>query len=63
MLVFVLMMGATVVAVPAAGQTQEDQDPALREELQQLGKQFAPKQRPGAAVRQGRRHPRAPTRG
>lgn len=60
MLVFVLMMGATAVAVPAAGQTQEDQDPALREELQQLGRQFAPKQRPGAAVRQGRAAPKGP---
>lgn len=60
-LVFVLMIGATVVAVPAAGQTQEaDPDPTLREELQQLGKQFTPKQRPSTAVKQGRAAPKGP---
>jgi hypothetical protein len=55
------MIGATVVAVPAAGQTQEaDPDPTLREELPQLGKQFTPKQRP---VKQGRAAPKGPIRG
>jgi hypothetical protein len=53
------MIGATVIAVPAAGQTPEDsQDASLREQLQQLGKQFTPKRQPSAAVKRGRAAPK-----
>jgi hypothetical protein len=57
-LVFALVVAMMVPAVPAAGQQVED-EPSLREQLQALGKQFVPKRRPSAAVRQGD----APARG
>lgn len=55
------MISATVVAVPAAGQVPENsREPTLREQLQQLGKQFTPKQQPSNAVEQGRAAPKGP---
>lgn len=59
MLVFAVLMALMVPAVPATGQTADD-DPSLREQLQALGKQFVAKKRPSRAVREGTAAPEGP---